>query len=443
MKIQKYFTKLSPQQVLVFGFLLLILTGTILLSLPLAVKDGQKLGLLDAWFTATSAASVTGLIVVDTGQTFSLFGQIVLLLLIQTGGIGFMTMTTMIALFLGRKISYKDRLIIKESFNLDHEEGIIRLIRRVLLYSLFIEAIGTLLFAMHWFGEMPAGQALYWGMFHAVSIFNNSGFDLIGGWTAYAGDFYFNVVSIALIFLGSAGFIVLSDLIDYPKKRKLSLHSRVVLMYSAGLIVIGAMLMFIFEYSNEASMGALNPGEKAMAALFHATSLRSSGTSTIPVESMRQATLFLMIILMFIGAAPGSTGGGIKVTTFAIMVAACRAMMQGREDVVLFRNRIDKALVYKAITVTFIALFIVIAAMLMLSFTENLPFLTLLYEVVSAYGTVGFSAGLTSELSGFGKTVLIVLMFAGRLGPFTLALALQSKNGKEKFRYPEGKIILG
>lgn len=443
LKLQFYIARLSPQQVLVIGFVLLIGTGTLLLSLPLAVANGQTLGLLDAWFTATSAASVTGLVVVDTGQTFSLFGQIVLLLLIQAGGIGFMTMTTMIALFLGRRISYKDRLVLKESLNHHNADGIIRLIRKVLLYSLVIEAVGTLLFAARLFDDMPIGQALYYGMFHAVSIFNNAGFDLFGGWTAYAGDFYFNFISIILIFLGSVGFIVLSDLIDYPKLRRLSLHSRVVLVFSFGLIGLGAVLIFIFEFTNEASTGALHTGEKALAALFHSVSLRSAGTSTVPIESMRQATHFLMVILMFIGAAPGSTGGGIKVTTFAIMIAAFWAMIRGREDVVLFRSRIAKDLVYKAIAVTFVALFVILAATLALSFSENQPFLPVLYEAVSAFGTVGFSAGLTTELSGFGKSMLIALMFAGRLGPFTLALALQAKANKEKFRYPEGKIILG
>lgn len=428
---------------LVIGFALLIAVGAALLSLPLSIAEGRTLGFHDALFTAASAASVTGLVVVDTGQTFSWFGQIVLLVLIQAGGIGFMTMTTMIALFLGKRISYKERLVLKESLNHQNTEGVVRLIRKVLLYSLVIEAIGTLLFAFHWMSEMSFGDALYFGLFHAISIFNNSGFDLVGGLSAYVGDVYFNLVSIVLIFLGSAGFIVLSDLIDYPKLRKLSLHSKVVLVFSAGLIAIGTVVIFIFEFTNNQSMGALHAGEKALASLFQSTSLRSSGTSTVDIQSLRQATQFFMIILMFIGAAPGSTGGGIKVTTFAIMIAAFLAMVRGKEDVDLFRSRISKQLVYKAITVMFVGLFIVVSATIMLSFSENQPFLTVLYETTSAFGTVGFSAGLTSQLTGFGKTVLILLMFAGRLGPFTIALALQSKAQKELFRYPEGKIILG
>ncbi|MBW5445008.1 Trk family potassium uptake protein [Cohnella sp. CFH 77786] len=443
MKKRSSVSRRSPQQVLVLGFALLIAAGTVLLSLPFAYEEGRSLSFQDTLFTATSAASVTGLVVADTGQTFSYFGEIVLLALIQAGGIGFMTMTTLFALMIGKKISFRDRLVLKESMNQLSTEGIVRLIRKVILYSLVIEAVGTVLFAVHWMADMPVGQALYHGLFHAVSIFNNSGFDLIGGLTPYVSDVYFNAVSFALIFLGSVGFIVLADLIDYPKTRIISLHSKVVLLFSGTLIVAGAVVIFLFEFTNPLSTGHLNTAEKALASLFQSTSLRSSGTSTLDIESLRQATHFFMVIMMFIGASPGSTGGGIKVTTFAIMLAAFVTMVRGKQDVDLFRRRISQSLVYKAITVMFVALFIVVSATIVLSFTENQPFLTVLYETTSAFGTVGFSAGLTQELTGFGKTVIMLLMFAGRLGPFTIALALQSKAKKEHYRYPEGKIILG
>lgn len=428
---------------LVGGFAALIAVGTLLLWLPVSSADGMTLDFHDALFTATSAASVTGLTVVDTGSQFSLFGQAVLLVLIQAGGIGFMTMTTMFALAIGKKISFKERLVLKESLNQQTTAGIVRLIRKVLFYSLVIEAAGTLLLTFHWMEEMPVGKALYYGLFHAVSIFNNSGLDLIGGLSPFAGDYYFNLVSMALIFLGSVGFIVLSDLIDYPKLRKLSLHSKVVLSFSGGLIAFGALVILVFEFTNEGSMSPMDFGHKVLASLFQSTSLRSSGTATLDIEALRQATQFFMVLMMFIGAAPGSTGGGIKVTTFAIMCAAVVTMVRGKEDVDLFRNRISKDLVYKAITVMFVALFIIVTATIILCLSEDQPFLTVLYETTSAFGTVGFSAGLTQELSGFGKTILILLMFAGRLGPFTLALAIQSKAQKELYRHPEGKIILG
>ncbi|WP_246042118.1 TrkH family potassium uptake protein [Cohnella pontilimi] len=443
MKNRSYLSARSPQQVLVSGFALLIAVGALLLWLPISVTEGRSLSFHDALFTATSAATVTGLVVADTGRHFSLFGQLVLLVLIQAGGIGFMTMTTWFALAFGKKISFKERLILKESFNFQSTEGIVRLIRKVFFYSLVIEAAGTLLFAVHWMADMPAGKALYHGLFHAVSIFNNAGFDLFGGLSSYVGDYFFNTVAMVLIFLGSAGFIVLSDLIDYPASRKLSLHSKVVLSFSGLLLVLGGVVIFIFEYTNELSMGALNDGHKLLASFFQSTSLRSSGTSTVNIESLRQATQFFMVIMMFIGAAPGSTGGGIKVTTFAIMAAAVLAMIRGKEDVDLFRSRISKDLVYKAITVTFIALFLVGSATMALCLVENQPFLSVLFETTSAFGTTGFSAGVTQHLGGFGKTVIILLMIAGRLGPFTIAMALRSKTRKELYRYPEGKIILG
>lgn len=443
MKKRSFLARRTPQQVLVIGFAMLIAAGTALLSLPISLAEGQSLSFQDALFTAVSAASVTGLVVTDTGQTFSWFGELVLLLLIQAGGIGFMTMATMFSLMMGKRISYKERLVLQEAFNHQNTEGIIRLIRRVLIYSLVIETAGTLLFTVHWLPSMSPGQALYYGFFHSVSIFNNSGFDLTGGLAPFVGDVYFNLVSIVLIFLGSVGFLVLSELIELPKTRKLSLHSKVVLSFSGGLIVLGAIVIFIFEYTNRLSMGSLNDGEKLLASLFQSVSLRSSGTSTVDIESMRQATHFLMVILMFIGAAPGSTGGGIKVTTFAILTAAFITMIRGKEDVDLFRSRIPKNLVYKSIAVMFIALFIILSAAIVLSFTENQPFLTVLYETTSAFGTVGFSAGLTGQLSGFGKLVIVLLMFTGRLGPFTIAMALQARSKKELYRYPEGKIILG
>jgi trk system potassium uptake protein TrkH len=441
--IWSYLHDRSPHQVLVIVFAFVILAGTLLLWLPISVKEGERLAFIDALFTATSAASVTGLIVKDTGMTFSWFGQLVILLLIQAGGIGFMTMTSMISLMLGKKITFRERLVLKEAFNHPHTEGIVRLVRRVLIYSMMIEAAGTLLFTLHWMDRLPLGTALYYGLFHAISIFNNSGFDLVGGLMPFTSDLYFNLIAASLIFLGSVGFLVLSELIEYRKKRRLSLHSKVVLTFSGALILLGTIVIFIFEYTNAGTMSQMTFGQKWLASFFHSISLRSAGTSTLPVDAMRQATLFFMVILMFIGAAPGSTGGGIKITTFAIMLAAFYAMLRGKQDAVLFSSRIRQDLVYKSITVMFVALFVVVGATIVLCFTENQPFLTVLFDTVSAFGTVGFSAGLTSQLSGIGKIVIILLMFAGRLGPFTIAMALQTGGGKQHFHYPEGKIILG
>ncbi|MFC5703793.1 TrkH family potassium uptake protein [Cohnella faecalis] len=443
--IRSFLSQRSPQQVLVVGFLLLIVVGSILLWLPVSSRDGHDISFHDALFTATSAVCVTGLTVVPTGQTFSLFGQIVMMILVQMGGIGFMTMTTWFALALGKRISLKERLIIKESLNQANTEGIVRLIRKVVLYSLVVESAAALLFALRWYSEMGPAKALYYGLFHSVSIFNNAGFDLFGGLGAYVNDVPFNIVSIVLILLGGVGFIVMSDLIDYRRTRRFSLHTKVVLVFSGLLFAFGGFVIFLFEYTNPVTFGQLGDGSKLLSAFFHSASLRSSGTSTVDISSMRQATQFFMIIVMFIGAAPGSTGGGIKITTFAVLLAAVWTLLRGREDVVLFRNRLSKDLVYKAVTFTMVGLALVIVPTMILSVTESGSFLSILFDTVSAYGTVGHSMGVANEdLSGFGKTLLVILMFVGRLGPVTLAYALHNKKQRKTlFRYPEGKIIIG
>lgn len=437
---------LSPQQFLVVGFALIITIGTILLALPDASAKGISIGFLNALFTAASATCVTGLVVLDTGTHFSTFGQVVILMLFQLGGIGFMTTTTWIATVLRKKVTLRERLILKESMNQNKVEGIVRLIRKVVMYSVCIELTAALLFAFRWSLEMPFSKALYYGFFHAISFFNNAGFDLFGEFqslTPYVNDVFMNVLSVFLILLGGIGFIVMSDLIEYPKTRRLSLHSKVVLATSGILLFLGTVVILICEFTNSRTLGSLDGGNRILASFFQSASLRSSGTSTLDITEMRQATQFFMVVMMFIGAAPGSTGGGIKVTTFAILVVSVITMLRGKEDVVLFRHRLSKNQIYKAITVTLISLMLIVASTMILSTTEGKNFLVILFEVVSAFGTVGFSMGLSQDLSLFGKILFVVLMFAGRLGPVTLAYAIQSKKRKDLYRYPEGKIIIG
>ncbi|MBP1156752.1 trk system potassium uptake protein TrkH [Paenibacillus sp. PvR052] len=442
--------KLSPPQILVFGFTLIILAGTVLLSLPIATKSGEPMPLLDAFFTATSAACVTGLVLVDTGTHFSTFGQVVLITLIQIGGLGFMTMAALIALVFRRRISLKERLVLQAAMNQSTMEGIVRLIRKVLLYSLTIEIVAAVIFTIRWSFEMELSQAIYYGIYHAISLFNNAGFDLFGGlnrpfgsFSHLADDWIVNLVAIILIVLGGIGFIVIAELLEYPKTRKLSLHSKVVLSTTGALTVAGAIILLIFEFTNHKTFGALNGSGKALASLLHAVTPRSAGVTTVDVSLMRQASQFFIIILMFIGASPGSAGGGIKTTTFAILVGALIAMIRGKEDIVLFRHRLGKDRILKAITLTMFAIIVVVFVTMLLSTTEDHAFLVILFEVTSAFGTVGLSMGLTPQLSDFGKIVIALTMVVGRLGPMTLAYALGSKPEKELYRYPEGKITIG
>lgn len=438
--------KFSPPQILVLGFAAIILVGAILLMLPISSTSGETLPFIDAFFTATSATCVTGLVVVDTGTYFSTFGQIVIMLLIQVGGLGFMTMATLFALVFKRKISLKDRLLLQEAMNQSSMEGIVRLIKKVLIYSLVIESCAALLFAIRWSFDMPLGRALYFGIFHAVSMFNNAGFDLFGEYrslTGYVDDPIVNFVAMFLIVSGGLGFIVLSDLIEFRKRRKLSLHSKVVLSMTSALILIGAAVVFIFEFTNPRSLEPLNWGGKIWSSFFQSVTPRTAGANTLDIGTLRQATQFFMIILMFIGASPSSTGGGIKTTTFTILIGAVISMIRGRSDLVLFRYRLVQERIFKAVTITMLALFLVIAVAMVLSTTEDANFLSILFETTSAFGTVGLSMGLTGKLTVIGKIIISFTMFAGRLGPLTLAYALGPKKGKELYKHPEGKMIIG
>ncbi|KRF42863.1 TrkH family potassium uptake protein [Paenibacillus sp. Soil787] len=442
--------RLTPPQILVLGFAAIIFLGAGLLTLPFASATGHSIAFIDALFTSTSATCVTGLVVVDTGSTYTMFGQIVIVSLIQVGGLGFMTMSTLIAFAFRKKITLKERLVLQEAFNQSSMEGIVRLIRKVIIYSLTIEAIAAVILTIRWSFDMEFAQALYFGIWHSISMFNNAGFDLFGtvdapfvSFTAYADDFVVNFVVMAIIVLGGIGFIVMSDVMDFRNKKKLTLHSKVVLSMSGFLIVFGALVIFIFEFTNNRTMGSLDMGGKVLASFFQSIVPRTAGPNTVDIGALRQATQFFIIILMFIGASPGSTGGGIKTTTFTILISAIVTMIRGKEDIVIYRYRLAKDRILKAITLSMMALFLVIFVTMLLSTTEDSPFLKILFEVTSAFGTVGLSMGLTPELTTFGKVLISLTMFAGRLGTITLAYALQPKQEKELYRYPEGKITIG
>ncbi|CAM4232766.1 TrkH family potassium uptake protein [Saccharibacillus endophyticus] len=442
--------RLNPPQVLAVGFLIMILAGSGLLYLPAASSSGESMPYLDAVFMAASATCVTGLSVLNPGVDLTTFGQLVIIGLVQVGGLGFMTVATLIALVFRRRITFRERLILQETLSQHSTEGIIRLIRKVMLYALVIETVGALLLFTRFAFEMPLGQAAYFGAFHSISIFNNAGFDLFGAIEGRAGslmhyvdDPFVNLIAMPMILLGGIGFIVIADLLDFPQKRKLSLHSKVVLAMTGLLVVVGAVVIFIFEFSNPATLKSLDTSGKIFASVFQSITSRSAGMMTLDIAGMRQATQFFMVIMMFIGAAPGSAGGGIKVTTFAILIGAVWAMIRGKQDIVFFRYRIGSDRVYKAITFSLLSFLLIVVAAMILSATENFSFLGILFETTSAYATAGISMGLTSQLTPFGQFMIIMLMFVGRLGPITLAFTLTPRMDNEPFRYPEGKVTIG
>nr|WP_309100626.1 TrkH family potassium uptake protein [Fredinandcohnia onubensis] len=445
--MRKILGHLDPPRVLVLGFAIIILLGTILLTLPLATEDGKGLSFLDALFTATSATCVTGLVVVDTGDTFSMFGELVILSLIQVGGLGFMSFGTFLFMLLGKRISLKDRLLLKEAYNNISLEGIVKLVKRIIIFSVVIEAIGGTLLSIRFSYDMPIGKAVYFGFFHAISNFNNAGFDLMGEFrslTPYVGDPIVVFTITTLIILGGLGFIVMNELYEYRKTRRLSVNTKIVL--TATLILVGSttILIFLFEYGNNQTLGPLSITDKALGAYFHGVTPRTAGSNTLSIADLTHSTLFLTIFLMFIGGGSGSTAGGIKITTFALLIATIWTQFKGKEDVVLYKRRIETATILKALTVAMSGAMIVSIITFLLSITDKgFPFLMYLFEAASAFGTVGLSMGLTPELSSFGRIFIIFTMFVGRLGPLTLGYALTKRRKKEAYRHPKGNIMIG
>ncbi|OAH59713.1 MULTISPECIES: TrkH family potassium uptake protein [Bacillaceae] len=445
MKKMKKF--LDPPKVLVLGFLTISLIGTFLLSLPYATVDGKGLSFLNALFTSTSAACVNGLVIVDTGTTFTLFGQLVILSLIQLGGLGFMTFATFFAVLLGKRISLKERLLLRESTNSSSISGVVTLTKRIILFSVTIQIVGAILLAFRFAAEMPIGKAIYYGVFHSISNFNNAGFDLTGGFKSlalYAEDPILNLTVCALITVGGIGFIVLNEVFEYRETRRLSLHTKVVLATSFVLTFGGTIFILLLEFGNPKTLQPLSYSGKVLAALFQSVTTRSTGSSTLNIPDLSHSTLFLLIFLMFIGASPGSAGGGIKTTTFATLLGAVWSQIKGKEDVVFFRQCIPFGTIYKALTITISGLFFVIILTMLLTITESgKDFLMILFEAVSASSDVGLSMGLTPELSPVGRILIIFAMFAGRVGPLTIAYAVATREKPNAFRYPKGKIMIG
>lgn len=439
----------TPPRVLVFGFGALILCGALLLSLPLATTNGQGLAILDAVFTASSALCVTGLVVVDTGTTFTLFGQLVIIFLIQIGGIGFMTFATLFAIFMGRRITLKERLLLQEALNQISLEGIVRLARYIIAISLLIESLGAIILTLNWYPELGWGKAAYFGIFHAISAFNNAGFDLFGNYsslTSFTSNVITNVTIMFLIITGGLGFVVLSDLYTFKGKR-FTLHSRLVMQVSVILIGFGSLFIFLLEFSNTASLANLDPGSRILAAVFQSVASRTAGFNTIDIATLRDSTLIVLILLMFIGASPGSTGGGIKTTTFITILLSVISTFKGSCNTTYQERTIPKEIIQKSVAIAFVALALICVVTLILSATENSDLLTLLFETVSAFGTVGLSMGITPKLTSYGKVAIIFTMFCGRVGPLTLAFALGQQrkrvSGQSEIKYPEEKLIIG
>lgn len=433
---------LTPAQYLVSGYFVIIMLGSLLLMLPVATTNGQGLGAVDAVFTATSATCVTGLIVVNTKEAFTIFGSTVIMLLIQIGGLGIMSMSTLFAFVVGKKISLKERLIIQEDLNQYQISGMVRLVQYLLGFTFAIEGTAAAILFLRFSQDYPFWRSVYLAIFHAVSAFNNAGFDLFGNsLEGFTGDITVNFVIMVLIILGGIGFGVMMEAYNRIKFKKTTLQTKIVIVMTLVLLIFGFITFFILEYNN--TLAGLPLLDKTLGAMFLSVTPRTAGFNTVSTGALKQSSLFLIIVLMFIGASPGSTGGGIKTTTFGVILVTMKNMITGKEDMEIYNRRFEKQIIYKAFTITMLAAALVILVTTLLLIIEDFPFIDALFETVSAFGTVGLSTGITGQLSDISKVLITITMFAGRVGPLTLAVAIGEKQRKGTYHYPTEKVMVG
>ena len=443
--------KITKSQIIVIGFLSVILFGSVLLMLPIASRERTVTSFIDALFTATTSTCVTGLVVYDTYTHWSLFGQIVILCLIQIGGLGFMTLATLFSLAIRRKISYNERLLISETLGKDSAQGVVSLTQHILIGTLAVEGAGILILAVKFIPDFGFSTGLYYAVFHSISAFCNAGIDLMGGQsgqfsslTAYADDWVVNLTIMSLIVIGGLGFMVWENLYRSKGSRDLNINTRLVLTITVILIVGGALLILLFEYDNPGTLSGKTWEEKILASLFQSVTCRTAGFNTVDLAQMRNASILVMTILMFIGGAPGSTAGGVKVTVIGVLFFTILSTVRNNDDVNLMGKRLGKNAVFRAMMVFIFAIVILFTGTLLLCAFEDISIRESVFEVASALGTVGLTLGITPSLGLASKVVLICIMFMGRVGVFTIAVSISLKNNQTqpKIRYPEDRIMI-
>ena len=440
----------SATQTICSSFLLVIAVGTLLLTLPISSRTG-RLGVIDAMFTATSATCVTGLVVRDTWSQFSLFGQVIILMLIQVGGLGLVTLTSFFALAARRRMGFRDLRLLGESVSADGLSKATEVLKIVIKLAAAFEAVGIVLLLFAFVPQFGA-EGVWVSVFTAISAFCNAGFDLFGRFGAYSSlvpyvnNYYVQAVIMFMIMAGGLGFMVWVELAEYRKKRRLSLHAKVVLQFSVIFWVGGAVLLALLEWSNPRTMGGLSVPGKIMAALFQSVSTRTAGMNTIDLAACSPISKLLMSVLQFIGAAPGSTGGGVKVTTFAVLILTIRSVAQGRDDCVIGGHHIESKTVYRALTIIVIGAVAAFGSAVVVYYNtaETVSVIDCVFESCSAFGTVGLSVGVTGQLNTGAKLLYMACMFMGRVGPVSLAISLTAKPDDNKRKVlPVGHINVG
>lgn len=446
--------KIKPVQVLALGFLAVLLIGAGILMLPISTATGEKTSFIDALFTSTSAVCVTGLTTVDTASHWSYFGKTVIICLIQIGGLGFMSFATLFALILGKRVSLKERLILQEAVNATYISGIVKLVKYILSFTFAIEGIGALILLTQFVPEYGLKKGIYYSLFHAISAFCNAGFDLIGNsLLPYQNNAVVILTISILVIIGSLGFAVLLDLFNASQSTRFYTHTKFVLTLTAIFLISGTVFIFIMEYNNPETLGSMGVGGKLLNAFFASVSARTAGFYSVPLMDLTTGSIFLYFILMFIGGSPGSTAGGVKTTTVGLICLTVISGLRGKEDTELFKRRISKDVIYKAFSILFLSIMIVITITMLLSNTESdtlvngqlIPLENLIFEAISAFGTVGVTLGITPYLSFAGKLLIILTMYIGRVGPITLVMAItrQKKKNAGNIKYPEAKILIG
>ncbi len=446
LKIPHSNNPLSSVLLLGYGFILIILLGTMLLVLPVSSASGQWTHPVDALFTATSAVCVTGLVVVDTGTYWSTSGQIILLLLFQIGGLGFIIGATFLLLAIGGRFGLKERLVISESMGLDQLGGVLGIVTKVALFVFLTEAVGAVILYIHWASAGNTANPGLAAIFHAVSAFNNCGMDIFGNFSslsAYRGDAVVLLVTVVLILSGSTGYYVLADIAGRRRFGKLSFESKIVLSVTGSLLVLGTLFYMVAEYSGLETLGPLSFPQKLLNAFFQSVTNRTAGFSTFDIGALSQLSLFATMFQMCIGGAAGSVAGGVKVNTFGVLAITIINIIRGKDNVEAFGRQLTRQTVYRALTL--LVLYIGAAGIFvtLLSITEIFPLEEILFETFSALGTVGLSTGITPDLSYGGRFIIIMTMFAGRLGPLTLMAFLVRRKQPTVIEYPYEPIRLG
>ncbi len=446
--MKKIIRRLTQTQMIVIGFCLVILSGTILLMLPISTREGVVTSPIDALFTTVSASCVTGLIIADTYQYWSIFGQIVIISLIQIGGLGFMTIGVFFAVVLRKKIGLWVRGTLQESVNIMQTGGIVRLAKKIIIGTAVFEGTGALILSIHFSRTMDWGQAVYYGIFHSVSAFCNAGFDLMGkdgeyiSLTGYSGDWTVNLVIMLLIIIGGIGFFIWNDLSENKLHfRRWKLHTKITILMTLALVFGGAAVLFALEYNNTLAGRPLD--EQILCSLFGSVTARTAGFNTVDTAALTDSSKLFTALLMFIGGSPGSTAGGIKTTTFVVLAASVYSGLFDKRECSMFGRRLSRDVVRKASTVLCTNLMLCVTAVLIIVTATSLGVTDVIFEVASAMGTVGMSAGITRDLDAVSKISLIFLMFCGRVGSMTFALSLKGHKVEPPVRLPEEEVMIG